>query len=172
MTIEQDLKQPAVGKYVELFILDLTPFGGPVLRFTPATDEGVASLSFGSEEFTALPITGSGWETSIDGAPPQPTLRVSNVLRFIQSYLTEYDDLIGAKLTRLQTLSKYLDAGSSPDSTQVFNSCVYLIEQKTKQNKLEIEFKLVSVIDAPQFKLPRGQVTRTIFPGAGLFRRQ
>jgi lambda family phage minor tail protein L len=119
----------------------------------------------------AIPIEGAGWHLSVNGAPPQPSLKVSNVARYLQPYVSQFNDLIGAKVTRVQILDKYLDTGSSPDPSQVFNACVYLIEQKTRQNRQEIEFKLVSVIDAPQFKLPRGQVTRAIFPGAGLFRK-
>lgn len=172
MTIQQDLKKAAVGKLVELFILDISPLGGPLLHFASSTTGGPTQLSFGGTDYPVLPITGSGWTTSIDGAPPQPTLTISNITQYIQSYLTDYDDLIGARLTRFCTLDKYLDDGSNPDSSQVYASCVYILEQKTKQSKVEISFKLVSVIDAPEFKLPRGQVTRAIFPGAGLFRRQ
>jgi lambda family phage minor tail protein L len=171
MTIQQDLQKAAVGKYVELFVLDITPLGGPIFRFTPNTVGGASSVSFGSQVYTALPISGEGWQTSMDGQAPQPTLTVSNVVRFLQPYVSTYGDLVGAKITRLQTLDKYLDTGSTPDSTQVFNSSVYIIEQKTKQNFTQLEFRLVSVIDAPEFKLPKGQVTRAIFPGAGLFRK-
>ena len=172
MTVQQDLQKPALPAYVELFILDLTPRGGSVLYFTPATVGGSTSVSFGGQTYTALPIAGNGWETSIDGAAPQPTLKVSNVSRFIQSYLVTYKDLVGCKLTRKQTFDKYLDSGSSPDSTQIFNSCVYIISQKSHQNKLEIEFRLRSVVDAPQYRLPRRQVLRSNgFPGAGLYRK-
>lgn len=171
MTIAQDLKSSVVGEVLELFVLDLTPRSGPVLYFTPYTNGGTSSVSFGGQVYTALPISGSGWETSMDGAPPQPTLKVSNVSRFIQPYLASYNDLVGCRLTRKQTLGKYLDSGSSPDVTQVFNTSIYVIEQKTKQNKSEIEFKLSSIVDAPLFKLPRGQVLRKDFPGAGLYRK-
>jgi lambda family phage minor tail protein L len=102
---------------------------------------------------------------------PCPTLRIANVTRFIQPYLTAYNDLVGARLTRTLTFDKYLDSGTSPDSSQVFGACVYIVEQKTKQTKSEVEFTLSSIIDAPLFKLPRGQVLRTVFPGAGLFRK-
>jgi lambda family phage minor tail protein L len=172
VTIAQDLRNPVKPGYVELFQLDLTALGGSVLYFTPHTVGGSTSVSFGGQVYTALPIGGSGWETSIDGAPPQPVLTVSNVNRFIQSYLSTYHDLVGARLTRITTFDKYLDSGSSPNSTQVISTNTYLIEQKTRQNKVQIDFKLSSLIDAPQFKLPRGQVLRKDFPGAGLYRKQ
>jgi lambda family phage minor tail protein L len=171
MTIAQDLKLSALPNYIELFILDLTPIGGSVIRMTPNTVAGTSSISFGGNTYTPMPVTGSGWETSMDGQAPQPTLKISNVTKFVQSYLSTYKDMVGARLTRYQTFDKYLDSGSSPDSSQVFNTCIYVIEQKTKQNKYEVEFKLSSIIDAPQQRLPRQQVLRTEFPGAGLFRK-
>ena len=171
MTIAQDLKASALPNYIELFVLNMTAIGGTTLYFTPSTVAGSASIVFGGTTYVPLPISGSGWETSIDGAAPQPTLKVSNVTKYIQSYLTTYDDLVGARLTRYQTFDKYLDNGSSPDSSQVFNTCVYSIEQLVSQNKYEIEFKIASIIDTPQLKLPRKQVLRAEFPGAGLFRK-
>lgn len=171
MTIQQDLKQPVLPKFIELFKIDATNLGGDVLYCTPNTLAGNAAVSFGGLTHLPMPISGSGWQTGIDGAAPRPTLTVSNVTRLLQPYLAFYGDLVGAKVTRVQTLDKYLDSGSSPDSSQVFNTGVYIIEQKSKQTKEMIEFVLVSVIDAPLFKLPRGQVLRSEFPGAGLYRK-
>jgi lambda family phage minor tail protein L len=171
MTIAQDLKQPVLPNYIELFIIDISPLGGPTLYLTPSTVNGGANISFGGQAYTPIPITGTGWETSINGQAPQPTIKVSNVNRFIQTYLTTYKDLVGVRITRYQTFDKYLDSGSSPDSTQTFNTCIYAIRQKTKQSKMEVEFKLSTVIDTPQLKLPSKQVLRTEFPGAGLFRK-
>jgi lambda family phage minor tail protein L len=172
MTIISDLKSPVVPAVVELFILDMTAIGSGVQYFTPNTEaNGAANVSFGGQVYLPMPIVGSGWQTSIDGSPPQPSIKISNVTKFIQTYLTDYEDLVGAKITRFMTLSKYLDSGVSPNATQKFGVSVYLIEQKIKQNKFEVEFKLKSVIDAPGFKLPRGQVLRKEFPAAGLFRK-
>lgn len=171
MTIHQDLKASALPNYIELFVLDMTPLGGTVIYMTPNTVNGASSLSFGGQAYTAMPINGAGWETTIDGAAPQPLIKISNVTKFIQSYLTSFADLVGARITRYQTFDKYLDSGATPDSTQVFNTCVYVVQQKTKQSKYEIEFRLSSIIDVPTMKLPRQQVLRAEFPGAGLFQK-
>lgn len=171
MTIQQDLVKPALPAFVELFTLDMTNIGGTILYFTPNTIGGNAAVTFGTQVYTPMPITGSGWERSVDGAPPRPTLKVSNITRFIQPYLSTFNDIVGARLTRVLTLDKYLASGSSPDSTQVFGSNTYIIQQKSKQNKMEVEFVLGSIIDAPNFRLPKGQVLRSEFPAAGLFRK-
>jgi lambda family phage minor tail protein L len=167
MTIEAELQKPVLPNYIELFTLDLSPHGGPNLYITPS---GVG-ISFGSQEYTPLPMKGDGWETSVDGAAPQPTITISNATKFIQAYMTTYKDFIGCTLTRQQTFDIYLDSGTSPDSNEVFNTSVYIVEQKVFQRKNEVQFLLSSIIDKPNFKLPRGQVLRTEFPGAGVFRK-
>ena len=169
MSIQADLLQPALPKYIELFVIDATVLGGPVWHVCPATNMGAAPISFGGQAYDPLPIAGTGWQSLIDGAPPQPTLKVSNVTRYLTPYLTAYADLVGATVTRYQTFDKYLDSGSNPDSTQVFNTGVYLIVQKVSANKDEVQFKLSSVIDAPSLKIPRKQLLRAEFPGIGLF---
>lgn len=171
MTIQQDFQKPVIQGLVELYTFDLTALGGTILRFTPNTVGGTAVVSFGGQAFQPLPVMGDGWETSIDGAPPRPKLKFSNITRFIQSFLTQYNDCIGATVTRQLTTETYLDSGATPDGTQIITQQVYLVNQLTKQNKYEVEFTLCSVLDAPNLKFPRKQVLRAEFPGAGLFRK-
>lgn len=170
MTIQQDLRKSAVGTVIELYILDLSPLGGEVMYLSPHANANTA-IVFDGHEYIPMPIKGVNYEKSIAGAPPQPKLTVSNVTRLIQPYINAYQGLVGAKVTRFRTLDKYLDGGSSPDPSQVFDSDTFLIQQKTKHNKLEVEFKLSSVIDADNEKLPRMVVLRSRFPGVGLFRK-
>ena len=171
MTILQDAKKAVLPGVVELYIVDATALGGPVFYLTPNVAPGsTGNVSFGGQAYTPFPIVGEGWESGIDGAPPRPSLRISNVTRFIQSYLTQYSDLVGAKVTRMITFDKYLDSGATPDSTQILRSDVYLIEQKASHNKREVVFTLASVLDNPLRTIPRWKVLRSEFPGAGTYR--
>jgi lambda family phage minor tail protein L len=170
MTIAQEAKKSATSGLVELFQLDLTLLGGTILYFTPNTVAGASAVVFGTQTYQPLPVKSEGWETSIDGAPPRPTLTISNVTRFIQSFLTSYADCVGAKLTRTLTMEKYLASGSAPDSSQVLFSDVYIIEQKKSQNQKEVVFVLASVLDNPMRTIPNWKILRPEFPGAGLAR--
>jgi phage-related protein len=123
------------------------------------------AIRFDGNTYIAFPIQGDGFETASNGSPPQPTLRISNVTKYIQSYLGLYQDLVGAKVTRFLTFKNLLDTPS-----EVFGQQVYLVHQLVSQTKDQIEFKLCSVLDNKQIKLPREQVLRNEFPGAGLFR--
>lgn len=170
MTVLQDAQKANIGGAIELYVLDMTGIGGSVLYMTPHTNAGASNVSFGGQAYIPVPIVGEGWETSVDGAPPRPTLRISNVTRFIQSFLSDYSDLVGAKLTRILTLTKYLDSGATPDGSQVLRSDTYIIEQKRSQNKREVSFVLASVLDNPMKTIPGWKVLRAEFPGAGLYR--
>lgn len=113
MTIQHDLQKDAVpGGLVELYTVDLNPVGvAEILYLTPNTNNG-QSISFDGQVYTPFPIVGSGWEVSVDGKQPQPTLQVSNVTQFFNSYVALYQDLVGAKVTRTLTLEQYLDTTS------------------------------------------------------------
>lgn len=171
MTIHQELQKEAVGVLIELYTFDLTAYGGPLFYLTP-NSRNSASISFGGQEYMAFPIQGSNFETNTDGKQPQPTLVLGNVTQFIQNYLTDYNDCVGATVTRVLTLEKYCDHGDTPDPTQTFGSQLYKVFQLSTQEKNFIEFKLASLIDRPGRKFPPEQVLRKEFPGAGLFRKE
>lgn len=172
MTIAQDLQKSAVGTVIQLFIVDLTKIGGPVFYLTPHTAaNGSSNVSFGGQVYQPMPIMIENVEEGSDGAPPSPTLKISNITRFLQSYLTQYADCVGGYVTSFWTESKYLDSGASPSGTQKFGDTTFIIEQLKLQNKLQLEFRLVSLLEAPGFKIPRMQVLRTRYPGAGLYRK-
>lgn len=171
MTIETQLAKPAVPALVELFILDMTRFNEGYLRFTPHTQGGTANVVFGGHTYFPMPIHSEGWAAGIGGAPPRPVLKVSNITRFIQPYLIQYNDLVGVPLTRKLTLDIFLAGGATPDPTQVLAEQRFVIQQKRRLNKLEVEFILSSLLDAPNFKLPKGVVLRREFPAAGLWRK-
>ena len=76
-------------------------------------------------------------------------------------------DIVGASLMRQRTYAKYLDNGSSPDSTKFIGPEVYIVEQKTGHNNEFIQWQLTSIIDRFGMMLPRRQVLRDKgFPGA------
>jgi lambda family phage minor tail protein L len=167
MTILQDVVQPALGAWVDLFTIDATAIGASVYHFTSATDRG-SSVSFGGIVYTALPIDSNGFQASSSGALPRPKLTISNVNKFLQPYILANNYFQGAKVTRIRTLDKYLDGHPNADSTQFMPQQVWYIDAMTTMTKQIIEFSLVSPLDRPTAKLPMRQILRDAgFPGAG-----
>ncbi len=112
--MEANLQTPFIDSpLVELFVIDCTGLGGPIHRFTPHFSEG-ASVSFGGNTYLSMPIISDGWEVSASGTQPRPTLSLTNVNRLLMNEVVTLGDLVGAKITRIRTLAKYLDAASFP----------------------------------------------------------
>lgn len=167
MTIKQDLTSSApASPYVELFKIDASEFGGPILRFTSSSDVPIAFGTFGT--FTPFPIVGEGWEATAD-QPPRPKLTISNATKFVQPQIQQYQDFVRAQVTRIRTLQKYLDNGATPDSSQHLPLEIYFVEQKILHTKAQIQFALTSALDLPYVKLPLAQCLKDDVGGPNLY---
>ena len=91
---------------------------------------------------------------------------------------TPWNDLTGAKFTRIRTLARYIDAANftggtnpfgTPDPSSKLPDEIYFIDRKLSENRDTVEFELVSELDLLNLRLPRRQVTKDIFPGVGSF---
>ena len=72
------------------------------------------------EEYLPFPPEAEGFEKSGNGQLPRPTIRVANVVGLISTLVQQMDDLVGAKVIRKRTFSKFLDpanfGGTNPDA--------------------------------------------------------
>lgn len=177
MTQPTNLSSLAQEAYIELFDLDLSSIGGSgsdIYRFTPNTS-GDSTVVWQGNEYTAIPLEASGWETiSGSTAPARPTIRISNVKGVLLPAIIALGDLVGAKLTRWRTFTKYLDNSPSADPTVYFAPTYYYVQQMTELVTGEyVEFQLGSYLDREGLKLPREQVLRDVnAPGVALYRQR
>lgn len=160
MSIKEDSFSLSVGEIVELFTLDLSKIGGDTYYFTPTQRPDGQAIIYKGVAYIPLDVWAEGFETSSSGPFPQPTFRVANISRALTGIVRTLDDLIGAKVTRIRTLKKYLDDQPTADPSAHYPPDVYFVEQKTAETKLYIEFKLASAIDVEGQKLPRRQIVR------------
>jgi len=109
MTVEGDIQKLEGEALVELFQLDATGIGGDIALFHRYLQQG--SIWFNGDEYHPMPIEAEGFSKTSE-QPPTPRLTVANLNGAISELCRLYDDLLGAKLTRLRTFGKYLD----PDS--------------------------------------------------------
>lgn len=169
MTVKADLQQAALHAIVELYELDTTVVGGvDVLRFTPHGPNPLGGdIVFGGLTYTRLPIEASGFARSGQGALPRPKLAVANVTGLVGAIA---DELIGARLTRIRTFAKYLDAvnfpGGNPqaDPNQVIDREIWFVDRKAMENKLMVEFELAAAFDLAGVMLPRRQFVQNVCP--------
>jgi len=57
----------------------------------------------------------------------------------------------------------------TPDSTATFDTQIFLIDRKSAENRVEVEFELAASSDVHGVRLPKRQVLPDDFPGIGTF---
>ena len=135
-----------------------------------------------SNTYLRYPVEASGFAFQ-KGQLPRPQLTVSNTLSLLTAVMLEVNevtagnDLTGAKVTRIRTLAKFIDAanfsgGSNPYGTPANNEFpreIYYIDRKSVENRDIVTFELASVSDLAGIRLPKRQCTRSLFPSIGTF---
>jgi len=150
---------------------DIVRFHAGVNQKTPAGD-----IYWQGEPYQPLPIEAEGFEYNGNGQLPRPRIRISNLLGSISALLlgvneiTPGNDLTGAKLIRIRTLSRFLDpvnftGGTNPYGTPANEEMpreVYYIDRKSVENREIVEFELAAVFDLAGVRAPKRQVIANI----------
>jgi lambda family phage minor tail protein L len=163
MSYASDVQGLEAGNIVTLFQLDTSKIGGsdePFCFTTRMREDNY--ISFDSVSYAALDINASGFLWDGKGAFPTPTLQISNVANLLTAVIIDLKDLVGATLARIRTFEKYLDDGDTPDPDQHFPIDYYTVEQKTKHNKVFVEWKLSSVLDQTGRQVPGRTILRDV----------
>lgn len=152
------------GTLIELFELDASSVGAGIYRFHSGVNEFSGNVVWQGNTYTAFPVEATGFDMVGNGQLPRPTLRISNVDQTIGALVRQYDDLVGCKFTRRRVFAKYLDAvnfvSGNPlaDPAAEFPHDIFIIERKVVENKVVIEFEMVSAVDMQNVFLPKRQL--------------
>jgi len=160
-----------------------------VFRFHNNVKLTSSSIFWRGKEYIAAPINADGFEVNGKGVLPTPRLSITvsddgiAQLSLLKNRLSQLGDITGAKVTRIRTFAKFLDAsnfldnvspeGFSPDPNSEFPRDVFYIDRKSNENKNIIEYELGSILDVEGVKLP-GRIVVTnscpfIYRGNGCF---
>lgn len=166
--ISSDIQQLNLGEIIELYQIEV---GGETYYLHNGVNELGNSVVFDSKLYTRFPIIASDFEKSGQGAVPRPRLQIANITGLVGALAREFDDLIGAKVTRIRTFAKYLDAVNFPggvnpeaDPNQIIDSEIWFIDRKASENAVFIEFELTAAFDLQGVRLPRRQVIQNVCP--------
>lgn len=136
-------------------------------KFNPTGD-----IIWKGYSYMAVPIEMEGFEYTGSGQLPRPKIRVANLLSTISAILininetTPGNDLTGAKLTRIRTLSRFLDSANfadgvnphgQPDPESEAPQEIYYVDRKTAENRDFVEFELASRLDLAGVRAPKRQ---------------
>jgi len=169
MTIASDIQKLDVGREVKLFEIDTTAFaGGSINRFHDGSNEFNGDVIWDGNVYQKWPIQASGFELTGEGTLARPRIKVSNVLGTFYNLNLQFQDLVGAVVTRISTFIKYLDAANftngnpNADPAQKLPDEIWSIHRKTSENKIFVEYELAAPWDVEGVILPRRKIIKNI----------
>lgn len=171
-----ELQKIAPSSIIELFELQLVASlhgASTVYRFHAGSNmDANGELVWNGNSYQRFPVEAEGFEYSGNGQLPRPKLRVSNILGTITAILFSVNatsagnDLNGAKLTRIRTLARYIDAANftggtnpygTPDPTAEFPREIYYLDRKVTENRDLVEWELAAAFDLAGVRAPKRQ---------------
>jgi lambda family phage minor tail protein L len=167
LSLEAHVQKASLGSHVELIDIDLTALGGVVLYLVPAPLVTFASgevipeaVTWRGNIYTPHPFETDGWEWGGDGPAPTPKFRTANVDLSFTGLNIQYNDLVGATLTRWRTFDRFLDGKPEADPDSHYQVDVFKIDRKSLQTKTIVEYELASPIDQQGVLLPTDAVLK------------
>lgn len=168
--ISSDIQKLNPGAIIELFELDTTAIGGTEVYYLHnGVNEIGQSIVFDGITYTKFPIIANGFDKNSTGTMPRPVLKIANVTGLIGVLIKQNADLVNARVTRIRTFAKYLDAvnfigGVNPeaDPNQVIDREIWIIDRKSSENKVYVEFELTALFDVQGVQLPRRQIIQNV----------
>jgi len=159
-----------------------TPQNIDIYRFHAGSNLNAnGQIVWDGNAYLRFPVQASGFAFQ-KGQLPRPRITVSNATGLISSILlsvnkaTTGNDLTGAKVTRIRTLAKFIDAvnfadgtNSTADPSAEFPREVYSIDRKSTETREVVEFELAAPTDLAGVRIPKRQATRSLFPSIGTF---
>ena len=172
-----DLQAVAPSAIIELFVLELNVLqhgAADTYRFHAGTSLNAnGELVWAGNAYMRFPVEAEGFEYSGNGQLPRPKIRVSNILGTITAILVALPNgLEGAKLTRIRTLARYLDAVNFPSRRNLLTTSSDFSGLWSKGASLANFFTVTtSSIPAPTGSLNAARFESTATTSQGLFLR-
>ncbi len=158
MSIRSHIQSTRLGARVTLYRIDLSGFGLQDFFLTGGPDGG-HKVSFGGQEYDPWPVRADGFEITT-GKLPTPTLTLANVDGILDPIVEQNNDLVGARVTRLRTYSRYLDDGEEPNGDAYLVPDVYEITALEGHDHESVSWRLGALIDQEGVTLPGRQCVR------------
>lgn len=170
MALRGDIQGLTLDAVIELFVVDLTRYGEPVLRFHAGTNKLKSDVVWQGNTYTRYPVHATGFEFKASGTLPRPHFAVANLTGIVSAMCREFSDLVGVPVTRKRTLARYLDAVNYPNGNPLANpdesfvDDVFFVNQKVRESIDIVEFELAVAFDVEGVQLPRRQVITNSCP--------
>jgi lambda family phage minor tail protein L len=151
---------------IDLFTLDIStllPAGSTdqsIYRFCNWSQTDGSDITYDSNTYTAVPMQANGFELNTSGKLERPSIVFANVGLAITALTNTYSDLVGASVSRIRTLTTYLDGAPGADPDAYWGPDEWVVEQKSSENKLAVTFQLAVPFDLEGRSLPGRRLLR------------
>jgi len=170
-----ELQSIAPSAIIELFELQLnTAIQGTstLYRFHAGVNltGSNGDVVWAGNAYNKFPIEADGFEYSGNGQLPRPKIRVSNILGTITAIILT-TPLEGAKVTRIRTMARYLDAVNfaggvnpygTPEPASEWLREIYYIDRKATETRDVVEYELCAAFDLQGVRAPKRQCISNI----------
>ena len=155
------------SEYIELFILEYVTgsyayfYNGGYEDLGAQTPVKMRDTVGGTiRDYVPVPIDIEGMKFESDGAIFRPTLTIANIAAVFSTNIgdMDYEELIGARVTKRTTLRKYLYDSNTANPPIEFPIQKYNIDRIQQKNILNVVFELASPIDIQNVTVPTRQV--------------
>ena len=146
---------------VELYEIDLGQQDG--LKRFHSGSVATQDLVFDGHVYLSIPVDASGFESRSDGQLPRPRILFANPQGIISDAIKTRKDLVGNTFIRKRIFLKNLDSVNftdgknpfgDPDPESRFDDDFFIVNRKTNENKIFVEFELSSPLEIENIKLP------------------
>lgn len=158
-----------VGAMLDLFELDLQPFGGDVLRFYSGTNGFYTNVIWQGASYSAYPISVTGFEIKNSGTYARPTMVVANISGLITGINSDFDEALGAILTRRQVLVAHLDAVNFPNGNDNADPTIeavsrYIVDEMAEETFEKVTYNLATPVDRDNAVIPARTILADVCP--------
>ncbi|MBF7978135.1 MULTISPECIES: phage minor tail protein L [Rahnella] len=148
-----------VGAMLDLFEVDLQSFGGDVIRFHAGTNGYYGNVIWKGTVYSAYPIAVEGFEIKSEGTYSRPVMKVANITGLVTGINSDFDDALGAVVTRRQVPVYHLDAvnfpGGNPNADPTMEAVSrYVIEEMAEETFETVTYNLATPVDCDNSIIP------------------
>ena len=174
--LETEVQLAAPSAVIELFELQLNVLqhgAADIYRFHAGTNlNNSGEVIWVGNTYLQFPVEADGFSYEGKGTLPRPRIRCSNIMGTITAIMLGLPrGLEGAKVTRIRTLARYLDAANfpgnvnpygTPDPTAEFPREIYYVDRKSVETRDIVELELCAAFDLAGVRAPKRQCISNI----------
>lgn len=175
--IIQEIQKLSPSNLITLYSLDLSTCRGKfgqttndVYRWCDGVNDLGNDIVWAGQTYTRYPIEATGFSKDGGGEMVRPRLAISNISYVVGNRTRELNDLLGARLKRVRTFARYLDAvnfsGGNPnaDTNAILDTEIWILDRKTMENAEVLEWELAAPFDVIGVSLPKRKVIQNVCP--------